>query len=208
MIIDPSHVALSIGRTQTTAAFFVDSHVEPLNRADWNTRLGRSAPRRTQSASPCQTRIHVGPTCISIPLCQGACLFFPFLRDDALIQNQWIDAYNAEKGLATFSTEDVLPLSPNVRKRDSDDPSREYKRPGSPPLKKPATVQSKFRPARPVMSEEVIEDILDALPAISIHVRELKRQIAMLQESNETMESRILQLEKQYVYRKCANAAI
>ena len=58
------------------------------------------------------------------------------------------------------------------------------------------------------MSEEVIEDILDALPAISIHVRELKRQIAMLQESNETMESRILQLEKQYVYRKCANAAI
>lgn len=58
------------------------------------------------------------------------------------------------------------------------------------------------------MSEEVIQDILDALPAIPIHVRELKRQIAMLQESNETMESRILQLEKLYVHWKCANATI
>lgn len=56
--------------------------------------------------------------------------------------------------------------------------------------------QSEFRPARRVMSEEVIQDILDALPSIPIYVRELKRQISTLQESNEIMESRILQLEK------------
>jgi hypothetical protein len=71
-----------------------------------------------------------------------------------------------------------------------DSPSREYGRPSR------------------VMSEEVIQDILDALPAIPIYMRELKRQISTLQESNEMMESRILQLEKQYVNRNCANMAI
>jgi hypothetical protein len=70
-------------------------------------------------------------------------------------------------------------------------------------MKNPATAQSEFRLARPVISEEVIQDILDALPAIPIYVRELKRQISTLQESNEIMESRILQLEKQYVHRNC-----
>lgn len=49
------------------------------------------------------------------------------------------------------------------------------------------------------MSEEVIQDMLDTLPAVPIYVRELKRQISTLRESNEMMESRILQLEKQYV---------
>lgn len=58
------------------------------------------------------------------------------------------------------------------------------------------------------MSEEVIQDILDALPAIPMYVRELKRQISTLQESNEMMESRILQLEKQYVHRNCASVVI
>jgi hypothetical protein len=53
--------------------------------------------------------------------------------------------------------------------------------------------QFEFKPARPVMSEEVIQNRLDALPTILI----LKRQISTLQESNEMMESRILQLEKQ-----------
>jgi len=57
--------------------------------------------------------------------------------------------------------------------------------------------QSEFKPPRPVMSEEVIQNILDAFPIIPKYVRELKRQISTLQESNEMMESRILQLEKQ-----------
>jgi hypothetical protein len=58
------------------------------------------------------------------------------------------------------------------------------------------------------MSEKVIQDILDVLPAIPTYVRELKRQISTLQESNEMMESRILQLEKQYVHSNCASMAI
>jgi hypothetical protein len=51
------------------------------------------------------------------------------------------------------------------------------------------------------MSKEEIQDILDALPAIPIYVRELERRISTLQESNEMMESRVLRLEKQYVHR-------
>jgi hypothetical protein len=58
------------------------------------------------------------------------------------------------------------------------------------------------------MSEEVIQGILDAFPAIAIYVRELKRQVSTLQESNEMKESRILQLEKQYVHRNCASLVI
>jgi hypothetical protein len=54
------------------------------------------------------------------------------------------------------------------------------------------------------MSDEAIQDILDAFPAIPMYVRELKRQVSTLQESNEMLESRILQLEKQYVLRNCA----
>jgi hypothetical protein len=68
--------------------------------------------------------------------------------------------------------------------------------------------QSEFRHAHPVMSEEVIQDILDALPAIPIYVRGLKRQVSTLQERNEIMERRIMQLEKQYVHRNCANLGI
>jgi hypothetical protein len=63
----------------------------------------------------------------------------------------------------------------------------------------------------PVMSEEVIlqyQDILDTLPAIPSYVHELKRQISTLQESNEMMERRILQLEKQYVHRNRASVVV
>jgi len=101
---------------------------------------------------------------------------------------------------ATSSTEDVLQVPPSSRERactGPDSPSREYGRPSPPALKNPATAQSEFRPARPFMSDEVIQDILDAFPAIPMYVRELKRQISTLQENNEMMESRILQLEKQ-----------
>lgn len=58
------------------------------------------------------------------------------------------------------------------------------------------------------MSEEVIQDILNALPAIPIYVRELKLQISTLQESNEMMERRVLGLEKEYVHRNCVNVGI
>lgn len=108
------------------------------------------------------------------------------------------------------STEDVLQFSPSSRERacnGPDSPSREYGRPSPLPLKSPAT-QSEFMPARPVMSEEVIQDILDAFPAIAIYVQELKRQVSTLQERNEMMESCILQLEKQYVHRNCASVVI
>lgn len=139
-----------------------------------------SAPP-TASASFCQVKVPSS---------------FPFLRDDALTQNQWLKLIicftSAEKCPAASSTEDVLQVSPSSRERactEPGSPSREYGR-------NPAMAQSEFRPARRVMSEEVIQDILDALPSIPIYVRELKRQISTLQESNEIMESRILQLEK------------
>ncbi|KAI0281039.1 hypothetical protein BGY98DRAFT_272161 [Russula aff. rugulosa BPL654] len=144
-------------------------------------------------------------------------LFFPFLRDDALIQNQRlmsISFYNfplcgkGEKRPAASSTEDVLQDPSSSRKRTCtglDSPSRQCGRPSPPPSKNPATAQSEFRPARPVIYEETIQDTLDTLPAIPIYVRELKRQISTLQESNDLLESRIRQLEKQYVLRNCAS---
>jgi len=101
---------------------------------------------------------------------------------------------------STSSTEDLLQVPPNSRERactGPDSPSLEYEHRSPSPLEGSATAQSELMPARPVMSEEVIQDMLDALPAIPIYVRELKRQISTLQESNEMMESRILQLEKQ-----------
>jgi hypothetical protein len=118
---------------------------------------------------------------------------------------------SAEKRPAASSTEDVLQVPSSSRKRactGPDSPSREYGRPSPLPLKNSATAQSEFRPARPVISEEVIQDILDALPAIPIYVRELKRQISSLQERNDMTERRIMQLEKQYVRRNYASGAI
>jgi hypothetical protein len=118
---------------------------------------------------------------------------------------------SAEKRPASSSTEDVLQVTSGSRKRactGPDSPSREYRRPSPPPSENPATSQSEFRPAHPVISEEVTQDILDALPAIPIYVRELKRQISTLQETNQMMENRVLQLEKQYVRRSCSSVVI
>lgn len=100
------------------------------------------------------------------------------------------------KGPTTSSIEVVLQVPSGYREKafTGPDSSREYGRPSPLPLKSPATAQSEFMPTHPIMSEGVIQDILDALP---LSVRELKRQISTLQESNEMMESRILQLEKQ-----------
>ena len=106
---------------------------------------------------------------------------------------------SAEKCTAASSKEDVLQVPSSSRKRACialDSPLREYGHPSPPPLKNSATAQSDFRPARPAISEEVIQDILNALPTIPIYVLELKRQISGLQESNEMAERRILQLEK------------
>jgi len=110
-----------------------------------------------------------------------------------------LTSLSAEKLPATPSTEDVLqdPSSSWERARTgSDSLSREYGRPSPPPLEDSATAQSESGPARAVMSEEDIQDILDALPAIPIYVRELKRQISTLRKSSKMKESRILQLEK------------
>ncbi len=115
---------------------------------------------------------------------------------------------SAEKRHATSSTEDIVRVPWKRSCTGPDSPSQEHGRRSPPPLPNPVTAPPEFTSAHPVKSEEVIQNILDALPTIPIYVRELKRQISTLQESNEMMESRILQLEKQYVNKNCANVAV
>jgi len=228
-VLDPSQVALSIGSTRRTAASLVSSHVRQLNCAHetpgWDDlpyppcdELVAQAPvKQRHTSPPCSLEYMTAPLTPSASSGQAKVLLcFPFLKDDASNPEPtpifcFMSSPSAEKCPAMTSTEDVVQGPPSFRKRTctgSVSPPQECGRPSHPPLKKSARAPPEFMPAHRLMSEDVVEYILDALPELAVYVRELKRQISTLHESNETMESRILQLEKGYVHTNCANMAI